>query len=64
MYPTLASSSPLLANAFLYICSTPQKQPAAIVAFCDPAGIFTAREAIVLVVENGRRMRERNDMDA
>lgn len=38
MYPTRASYNPFPLNSFRYMCSTPQKHPAAIVTFCAPAG--------------------------
>ena len=38
MYPTRASYSPFPLNSFRYMCSTPQKHPAATVSFCAPAG--------------------------
>lgn len=38
MYPTLASSKPLLPKSFLYMCSMPQKHPAARMAVSAPSG--------------------------
>jgi hypothetical protein len=59
MYPTLASIRPLLANACRYMCSTPQKQPAATVAFWDPSGAVMAAMG---AVENGRVSREKREV--
>ena len=69
MYPTRASYSPLPPNCLRYMCSTPQKQPAAMVAFSAPSGIEAAaaaplepEETLIFVdVVKGRRRRERND---
>jgi hypothetical protein len=60
MYPTLASMSPLLANVWRYMCSTPQKQPAATVAFWAPSGRVI--EAAIGADENGRVRREKNEV--
>ena len=45
------------------MCSTPQKHPAATVAFCAFAGKFCAPVSCVrrIVLENGRTRREKND---
>lgn len=60
IYPTRASYSPFPLNSFLNICSTPQKQPAAIVAFSAPAGEDIGPTAVIprdVEVVNGRRRR-------
>ena len=44
------------------MCSTPQKQPAAMVAVCAPAGTFIGVAGAELM-ENGRMKRERNDIE-
>lgn len=42
------------------MCSTPQKQPAATVAFCAPSGIVI--EAAIGPDENGRVRRDKNEV--
>jgi hypothetical protein len=54
---------PLFANVFLYMCSTPQKQPAARVAVCAPAGTAIGVAGVVGAVEKGRRKRDRKDIE-
>jgi hypothetical protein len=60
IYPTLASYNPFPVNSFRNMCSTPQKHPAATVAFCAPSGKeiedsgFRERR---VVVEKGRMRR-------
>jgi hypothetical protein len=61
-YPTLASTRPFpCPNSRRNSCSTPQKQPAARVAFCGADDILrdgdSAAKARVGIVLNGRRMR-------
>jgi hypothetical protein len=61
-YPTLESTRPFpCPNSRRNSCSTPQKQPAARVAFCGADDILrdgdSAAKARVGVVLNGRRMR-------
>lgn len=62
MYPTRASTRPLFAKALLYMCSTPQKQPAAIVAFCAPSGSFIGAGGAA-DMEKALLSRDRNDID-
>ena len=45
MYPTRASYRPLDLKSLRYMCSTPQKQPAAMVAFSAPSGLEIEAEA-------------------
>ena len=68
-YPTLASKRPLpLPNCLRYRCSTPQKQPAATVAFCAPSDMVVilrevdsgAKERNGELAENERKTREKS----
>jgi hypothetical protein len=61
MYPTRASSSPFFANSRRNMCSTPQKQPAATVAVCAPAGMFMGCAGAELMLK-GRKKRVKKDM--
>lgn len=62
MYPTRASSRPFVPKCFLYRCSTPQKQPAATVAFCAPSGTDMGGAGAVLILKD-RIMRFRKDIE-
>lgn len=66
MYPTRASYRPWFLNCRLYMCSTPQKHPAATVAVCAPAGTFIGCAGAEDMLEDvkGRRKRVRKDIDA
>jgi len=53
----------LVLNSFRNICSTPQKQPAATVAFAAPSGMLMLPPApglrpMLVLEEKGRRMRD------
>jgi hypothetical protein len=64
MYPTRASYNPFPENSLRYMCSTPQKHPAATVHFCAvsgteagvKAGVFRPKEVDVV---KGRKRRLR-----
>ena len=63
MYPTRASNNPLFANALRYMCSTPQKHPAAIVAVSELGGkVIGAAGELIVTDENGRNRRLRKDI--
>ncbi len=59
MKPTLASYRPFPSNCLLYMCSTPQKHPAATVNFSAPSGIATADALILADVVKGWMRREK-----
>lgn len=64
MYPTRASYKPWFLNCLLYMCSTPQKQPAATVAVWAPGGTAIGCAGADDMDVKGRRKRVKKDMDA
>jgi len=63
MYPTRASYRPLPLYSRRYMCSTPQKQPAATVAVCAPAGTVMGCAGALDIVVKGRKSLVRKDME-
>lgn len=63
MYPTRASYKPLLLNCLRYMCSTPQKHPAATVTLCAPDGTVMGVAGLLDIVLKGRKSLVRKDME-
>jgi hypothetical protein len=63
MYPTRASYKPFPLYSFRYMCSTPQKQPAARVHVCAPDGTFMGVAGLLDMLLKGRKNLVRKDMD-
>jgi hypothetical protein len=63
MYPTRASYRPLPLYSLRYMCSTPQKHPAATVAVCAPEGMFIGVAGLLDMLLKGRKNLVRKDMD-